>query len=383
LEGIRVLDLSRYAPGPFCTMILGDLGADVLKVEGAASDLVVPEFPSPDSPFDPLNRNKRSLVVNLKTDDGKGIFYQLAEKADVVVEGFRPGVVKRLAIDYETIRKMNPRIVYCSITGYGQEGPYRNMVGHDLNYIAQGGVLGIMSNPTAIPGNIIGDLAAGGMQAAIGILAALVARHSTGTGQFVDISITDGVVSLISLYLSKYLETGRVPKEEDRATIGSTAYYNVYETKDGKYMSVASGEPQFFANLCSLLGREEFIPDHLNGKKAAEIRASFASIFITRTRDEWFDLLSQSDTAVGKVQTLDELPSDPQIVHRRMIVELDHPALGKVRQVGIPMKLSDTPGSVRRFSPKPGEHTREVLAELGYSEAEAESLRAAGVVVMA
>ncbi len=382
LESIKVLDLSRYAPGPYCTMILGDLGADILKIEDKGSELVVPEFPAPSSPFEPLNRNKRSIVLNLKTDEAKHIFYKLVEKVDVVVEGFRPGVAKRLGLGYETLKEINPRLVYCSITGYGQDGPYRDLAGHDLNYIAQGGFLGIMSRPDVIPGNVLGDLAAGGMQAAIGILAALVARKTTNKGQYVDIAMTDGVVSLLSLYIGKYLETGSMPKEEERATVGGTAYYNVYKTKDGKFITIAAGEPKFFANLCKALGCEKFILFQMDSGKTTEIKEFFTRTFLTKTRDEWFDILSQSDTAVGKVYVIDELISDPQVLHRQMIVELDHPTSGKVKQVGIPIKLSDTPGRIRKFGSRPGEDTAEVLKDLGYSAEEIRDLVNKGAVAI-
>lgn len=382
LEGLKILDVSLYGPVPFCTMILGDLGADIIRVEGAPWELDVAEFPAFDSPFDPLNRNKRSISLNLKTEEGKRIFHQLAENADVVVEGFRPGVAKRLAIDYETLNKMNPRLIYCSVTGYGQNGPYRDLVGHDINYIAQGGVLGIMEHSDVIPGNIIADVSAGGMQAVIGILAAVVARQASGKGQFVDIAVTDGVVFLISHYIAKYLETGSMPEEEDRTTVGASPYYNVFKTKDDKYITIASAEPKFFANLCRILGCEEFIPYQMDKTRAKEIKIFFAKAFITKTRDEWFDILSKKDTAVGKVNYLGELISDPQVLHRKMIVELDHAELGKVRQPGIPIKLSDTPGCIKKFSPRSGEDTAQILSELGYGQESIMALQKTGVIAM-
>jgi crotonobetainyl-CoA:carnitine CoA-transferase CaiB-like acyl-CoA transferase len=382
LEGLKILDLNRYAPGWYGTMILSDHGADVLRVEGAPSDLTVPEFTSPDSPYDPLNRNKRSIVLNLKNEDAQKVFYLLAEKADVVVEGFRPGVTKRLKIDYESLKRINDRIIYCSLTGYGQDGPYQQLAGHDLNYISQGGALGVLRQSDFIPGNILGDFVSGGMQTAIGILIALQARQTTGKGQYIDIAITDGVVSLIAPYMAKYFEDGHMPRLEDRATIGGTAYYNVYKTKDGKFISIASGEQSFFINLCKILGCEKFIPYQLDGERQAEIKTFFTKKFLTKTRDEWFELLSRSDTAVGKVLNPGELALDPQLLHRRMIVEMDHPIAGKVRQAGIPIKLSDTPGSIRCFSPRAGEHTFAVMKDLGYNEEEITRLAAAGAIVM-
>lgn len=374
LEGINILDLSRYAPGWYGTMILADHGANVIKVEGAPSDLIVPEFTSPDSPFDPLNRGKKSIILNLKKEEAQKIFYMLVERADVVVEGFRPGVVKRLKIDYETLKSINNRIIYCSLTGYGQDGPYQQLAGHDLNYISQGGFLGIMPRPDAIPGNIFGDLVCGGMQVAIGVLLALQARQRTGKGQYIDIAITDGVVALIAPYLSKYFETGQLPDLEIRASVGGTGYYNVYETKDGKFISIASGENSFFINLCKTLGCEQFIPHQHDPEKQAEIKSYFTKIFLTKTRDEWFEILSKKDTAVGKVLIPSEISSDPQLCHREMIVEMDHPNIGKVKQVGIPIKLSDTPGRIKGFSPRKGQHTIEILKEIGYEEVEIKRL---------
>jgi len=382
LEGIKVLDLTRHAPGPYCTMILGDLGADILKVEGSTSDLVAPEFPAPNSPYESLSRNKKSIVLNLRKNEAREIFYKLAAGTDVVVEGFRPGTVRRLGVDYDTLRGVNERIVYCSITGYGQDGPNRDLVGHDLNYLAQGGFLGILKNPSSFPGNVVGDLTSGGMQAVIGILAALLARQTTGKGQYVDIAMADGVVSLIGLYIGKYLETGHMPEEGTRATVGGTHYYNVYETRDGKFISIAAGEARFFAALCTALGCEQFIPYQMDPKKAPEIREFFARAFLTRTRDEWFAILSKNDTAVGKVYAIDELVSDPHVLHRRMIVEIDDPVHGKVRQVGIPIKLSQTPGKIRHLGSRPGEDTAQVLAALGYSEEAVQELANQGAITV-
>jgi crotonobetainyl-CoA:carnitine CoA-transferase CaiB-like acyl-CoA transferase len=376
-------------------MILGDLGADVIKVEeagvitgrrakplkkGAPSGPIVREFAPSNSPYDPLNRNKRSIALNLKSEAGRRIFYRLSEKADVVVEGFRPGVAERLEVDYGRLRNINHRIVYCAITGYGQDGPYKNLVGHDINYISQGGVISMLRQPTALPGNLLGDMVSGGMQAAIGILAALMARGRTGRGQFVDISMADGVVSLLSLYLGGYFQKGRMPAESDRVSFGAAPFYAVYETKDNKQISIACSEPWFFTNLCEALGCEEFIPVQYDPGKAKEIEAFFTQTFRTRNRDEWFDYLSRWDIAVSKVLDLDELASDPQLKHRRMIRELNHPDIGPLKQAGVSIKLSDTPGSIRKFSPDLGEDTQAILTELGYEEHEINALEEGGVI---
>jgi crotonobetainyl-CoA:carnitine CoA-transferase CaiB-like acyl-CoA transferase len=374
LEGVKIVDLTRYAPGPYCTMILADLGAEVIKVEEGIVGQGVPEFPSPGSPYDPLNRNKRSIVLNLKAQAGRDIFYRLAGNADVMVEGFRPGVVGRLGIDYEALKKLNDRLIYCSISGYGQNGPYRDLPGHDINYIAQAGVMGLMLDPV-IPGNLIGDMAGGGMQAAIGILAALMARVKTGKGQFVDIAITDGVVSLCCLYLAEVLRKNEMPQREYRMSVGAAPLYNVYETQDGKLITIAAHpEPRFFANLCKALGCEYLIPFHTDVAKAEEIKAVLKEAFLKRTRDEWFDLLMKADTAVGKVNGIAEVVIDPQVLHRQMVVEVEDPVEGKVRHVGIGIKLSETPGKIRSLAPRPGEDTKAILVELGYSQGEIERL---------
>jgi crotonobetainyl-CoA:carnitine CoA-transferase CaiB-like acyl-CoA transferase len=396
LEGLKLLDLSRYAPGPFCTMILGDLGADIIKIdevttpsgrraeqaEGIATP-VAREFAIPDSPYNPLNRNKRSIQLNLKTAAGQRIFYQLAEKSDVVVEGFRPGVTKRLGIDYPTLKEKNKRLIYCAITGYGQDGPLRDLPGHDINYIAHGGAVNAVNLPgvpPTVPGNLIGDMAAGGMQAAIGILAALAARDRTGKGQFVDISMTDGVVSLLSLYLSRYYQEGTLPGQEERVSCGAVPYYNYYPASDGKFIAIGCSEPWFYANLCRALECEHYIPYQTDSKKYDEIAAYFKQKFLSRTRDEWFDLLSRADVPVSKVLSLDELALDPQLQARNMTVGVERPGGGKVRQAGISIKLSETPGKIRNIGARPGESTSEILVELGYSRAEIQKLKTEGII---
>lgn len=398
LEGIKILDMTRLAPGPYCTMILGDLGADILKIEeagpltgrraeqarGTPNAVPRPSTSGRASAFNALNRNKKSIALNLKTEEARQIFYKLAETADVVVEEFRPGVTKRLGVDYDTLKKINPRLIYCAVTGYGQDGPYRDRVGHDINYISIGGALGIIGEkgrPPAIPHNILADFAGGGMHGAIGVLAALMAREKTGKGQFVDIAMTDGVVSLLGSLLSAHFAGGEVPERGNTMLSGAVPHYNTYQTKDGKYLSLGALEPYFFANLCRAVGREDFIPhENATGQKQEEIFAAFREIFLTRTRDEWFDLLGETDVCVGKVNTFDELAADPHLAHRQMIVEIEHPTIGKVKQVGISVKLSETPGKIRSLAPSSGEHTNETLTGLGYSEQRINELRQEGII---
>lgn len=387
LEGIKVLDLSRLAPGPYCTMILADLGADVLKIEPPG--VGVPFFAPPVEDerwyaYNAHDRNKRSIVLNLRAEEGCQIFYKVAEGADVVVEGFRPGAVKRLGVDYDTLKRQNPRIIYCSISGYGQDGPYRNLPGHDPNYIAISGALSLIGpqgKAPSLPPNWLADFAGGGLQAAIAILAALISRERTGEGQYIDVAMLDGVMSLLASEMSQYFVSGQVPKRGETWNTGATPWGNIYETKDGEYVTVAAGEPQFWRNLCQALGCDDLIPDqHATGEKRIEIFKRLKEAFLLKTKNEWFEILTKADVPVAPVNNLEEAVGNPHIVHRRMVLEVEHPKFGIVRQVGIIPRLSETPGQVRHLGVKLGEHTVEVLASLGYTKDDISRLREKGVI---
>ena len=386
LENIKVMDLSRYLPGSYCTMTLGDMGADVLKIEQPGGPPDIDLFPvnrvhtaEESAAYDSLGRNKRSIALNLKSSEAKEIFYKLAEKTDVILESYRPGVTTRLGIDYDTIRKLNPEVIYCSITGYGQDGPYRNLPGHDINFIALSGVLGVLNEggfPPVVPGIKIADIGGGGLQATVGILLALLARDRTGNGQYIDISMTDGIASWLAIPSAIYFESASVPEQGLVSLDGKRPGYNVYKTGDGKYISLGLREPKLFEKFCRAIGREELISyQNEPGEKREEMIAQLQQIFSTRTRDEWFKFLEQVDVSVAPVYSIDEVFSDPQIVQREMVLEMNHPTLEKVRQIGIPIKLSDTPGTVRSFAPTPGQHTEEVLSDLGYTQERIEELR--------
>lgn len=389
LEGITILDRSQMGPGPYCTMLLADMGADVIRVDPGGGRSAESRFPFPPGEedrmraYDAEERNKRSIILDLRVEGARQVYYRLAERADVILEQSRPGAPERLGVGYDAIKEKNPRIVYCAITGYGQTGPYRDLVGHDINYISIGGALGIMgpeAGPPAIPSNIVADYAAGGMMAAIGILSALMARQKTGRGQFVDISMTDGVLSMMHVMASMYFITGMAPQRGKDMLTGGVPFYNVYETKDGKYISVGAIESWFYQNLCSLLGRDDLAASQWSLEKIEETASTFRQLFLTKTRDEWVALMKQKDTCTAPVYSMDEVLSDPQIVDRGMVVELDHPRVGKVKQVGIPIRLSETPGTIRRFPPRRGEHTEEVLLELGYDQEFIDGLKAEGAI---
>jgi len=388
LDKTRILDMAWQGPGTFCATMLGDLGADVIKVyearpERRGGPLLLMY---PDAPIFPGWRNCRTMGVNLKTEEGRRIFYELARTADVITEGFRPGTTKRLGVDYPTVSEINPRLVYCSLTGYGQTGPYRDVVGHDINYISVGGLLGTLrpaGGPPVIPRTVLADFAAGGMCAVIGILAALMGRERTGRGQYVDVSMTDAVVELMMPVLFPAL-MGQVISEQGETTATGERprpWYNVYETKDGKYISVGSVEPWFYANLCRLLGREDFSEhQYAEGEKREEIERYFTDVFRTRTRDQWLQVLRQLDTCVAPVYSPEEAVADPHLIAREMIVEVEHPTLGRARQIGSMIKLSDSAFRARTWSRRFGQHTDEILLEMGYDQARIDELRAAEIV---
>jgi crotonobetainyl-CoA:carnitine CoA-transferase CaiB-like acyl-CoA transferase len=377
LEGIRVLDLSRLFPGPYCSMILADLGADVLRIEDRRFEGEGPGMPT-------VMRNKRHMTLNLKHPRGLEIFFQMAREADVILEGFRPGVTDRLGIGYAKMKQVNERLIYCSVTGYGQDGPYKNMVGHDINYLSYGGVLGLTGEPgrkPVIPPIQVADMAAGGMYAAIGILAALVVRQTTGKGQYIDISMMDGIVAMLPFPASLLWGLGNTPRRGDMLLSGRFPCYSVYETKDGEYISIGALEPRFWVELCRKLGRDDYIPLQFDeGEKRGEVFRFLEKTFKEKTRDEWMEDLKDLDVCIGKVLHLDETFKDPQVVQRRMVTEFVDPKKGKMKLLSSPVKLSETPPDIRRRPAEFGEHTEEVLKELGFKEEEIRRMKREGVV---
>ena len=383
LTGIRVVDVSRYAPGPYCTMLMADLGADVVVVEAppgvarhVGEEMGVSER---NKAFLPMGRNKRSVALDLKDEAMREAFLRLAEGADVVVEGFRPGVATRLGIDYQAVKARNPRIVYCSITGYGQSGPNASLPGHDLNYISLAGILGAIGwpgQPPSIPLNILADFAGGGLFAAFAVLAALVSRQQTGVGQYIDMAMSDGAMSLACLAASDYFVSGTPARPGEYFLNGAYPCYNVYATADDKWLSVACTEPWFWSNLCRVLGCEEYVAEQFNPDKFPEMFAFLRRKFLEKTRDEWFETLKEQEICATPVYGLDEALADPHNRARGMITELEHPEYGRIPQVGVAPKFSATPGRVRTPAPKAGQHTEEVLREAGFSTEEIARLTA-------
>jgi crotonobetainyl-CoA:carnitine CoA-transferase CaiB-like acyl-CoA transferase len=374
LGRFKMLDLSRQLPGPFCSTLLADLGMDVLVITAPRDPFGL------GIPF--LARNKRSMTLDLKTDAGRDIFLRLADDADVVLEGFRPGVMQRLGLDWETLRARNPRLVYCAISGYGQDGPYRDKVGHDVNYLGYAGVLeygAAPDGPPMIPSVQVADVGAGSLMAAVGILAALTAREETGRGQMVDISMLDGAAAWNVCHQVIHWYSGQLPQRGREQLTGHWPCYHVYETRDGRYITVGAYEPHFWSTLCRHFGREDFIPDQFSEARRDEILAFFEAAFREKTMAEWMDELGGKDICFGPVLNLEEAYDDPQLRHRGMVVEMDT-AAGPRRYIGSPVKLSDTPPALRTPPAMLGQHTDEVLRGLGYGAGDIAALRDRGVI---
>ncbi|MBI1814083.1 MAG: CoA transferase [Deltaproteobacteria bacterium] len=371
IKGLKLLDLSRQLPGPFASMMLADLGVDVLVI-AAPNDVMGVGIPM-------IQRNKRSMTLNLKSPEGKEIFNRLAKDADIILEGFRPGVTDRLGIDYATMAKINPRLVYCSISGYGQDGPYRNKVGHDINYLGYAGVLGVSGPPDGPPvsaGVQIADIGGGAQMAVIGMLAALLARDHTGRGQFVDVSMMDGAVTWNVFHILMHLVSGQQPQRSKTRLTGHHPCYAIYETKDGKYVTVGALEEHFWKNLCVALGVDEFIPDEFaEGARREEMFRVIRAKFKSKTQKEWLDILDPIDICFGPVSDIAEVFEDPQVKHRGLL-----PVVEGQRALGSPLKFSDTPPRTPSLPPDFGQHTGEVLQQLGFGDADIERLRSTRVI---
>jgi crotonobetainyl-CoA:carnitine CoA-transferase CaiB-like acyl-CoA transferase len=392
LDGIKVLEMARVPPAEMPGMFLADMGADVLKIE------TPPEHPEDAlsqrrAAFVYVNRNKRSLALNMKAPEGQAIFRKLAAAADVIVEGFRPGVMKRLGGDYETLSAANPRLVYCSLSGFGHNGPYRDYPAHDGNYLSLAGVLNLIGEPDRkpiFPLNLVADYGGASMHGALGIMMALFARERTGRGQHVDVSYLDTSLALLAATpnMRFFWSDGMAPRRGEGFLGGSYPYYAVYETKDRKHLTIGCTEPWLWENFCKAINRPDFVkfarrPDQfVRAANAEEVqcREEIEALIRTRTRDEWYDFLVKADVCVGKVYEPEEVVADPQVQARDMIVEMRHPVHGTVTQFGQPIKLSETPGTIRSVAPYSGEHTDQVLGELGLREADIRSLREKKIV---
>jgi len=398
LDGIRVIDLSRMLPGPYCSMILSDLGAEVIHV----NDSKYPYGSPPpffqkgryrESAFNSvLMRNKRSFSLNLKKEKALEIFYKLVEHADIVLETFRPKVTKKLKIDYKTLSKINKSIIYCSLTGYGQNGPYEQVAGHDLNYIGLCGILDLNKEreikgherKPLVPGVQAADIG-GGLVSVIGILGALHERNKNPEkkGQYIDISMTDCVFSFMPMAaafeFSKGLNDGIT--DPKNPLHGEVPFYSVYKTKDNKYISVGAIEIKFWQNLCKGIGREDLIQKgNVLGEEKEKVFREIQNEFLKKTQEEWMDVFIVLDACVMPVKNFNEACKDPQIKAREMVVNLEHPIFGEIQNVNSPIKYSRTPLFIRTIAPTTGQHTKEILKELNYSDDQIKYFKRNGII---
>jgi alpha-methylacyl-CoA racemase len=392
LDGLRVLDLSRLLPGGFCSLLLADFGADVIKVEDTGVGDYVrwspPHYEGADQTaagalFLALNRGKRSIRIDLKTDQGKDVLLRLARDADVLLESFRPGVLDRLGVGYQRLREANPRLVYCAITGYGQDGPNRDRSGHDMNYLGLNGILGLTGEAAGPPvqsAGQIADIGGGALMAAIGIFVALRERERSGEGQLVDCSMLDGALSWLALVAAEAFATGRPAGRGELKLAGSATCYRPYRCADG-HVTLGALEPKFWSAFCRGVGREDLL-DHAFDPPGSEAHLAVSEIFAQRTREQWRAFASEHDCCLEPVLDLDEALSSELVAAREMVVELAQPGADRaVKLLGVPVKLSRTPGDPTRApGPALGEHTDQVLAQAGFTSEQIAGLHESGAV---
>lgn len=388
LSSLKILDFSTLLPGPFATMMLADLGADVLRIEAPNRfdfGRLAPPFDGDTSAWHALvNRSKRSMALNLKHPQAIEIVKKLVKEYDIVLEQFRPGVMDRLGIGYQALQAVNPSLIYCAITGYGQTGPLKGRAGHDINYVGLSGIMGHIGRkgsdpvPLSIP---LGDMGGGSFGAITAILAAVIHRTQTGEGQFVDISMFDATIAWNSLAARYYLVAGEEPEQEAH-TLNGGSYYDYYRTADGRYLSVGSLEPKFWIRFCQVVGRPDLmIEGHILADEEQQqvIKQEISDIIASRTLDEWKPLFAQIDACVEPVLTVAEMTEHPQTQARQMIVHVPKPEGGTQAQIAHPFKFSKSKATYKHIGAKLGQHTQEVLANLGYNNEQLAQLQAEGV----
>jgi crotonobetainyl-CoA:carnitine CoA-transferase CaiB-like acyl-CoA transferase len=394
LKGYRLLDMCWMGGGPFTAQVLGDLGFDVIKImevsKGAGrrggkdtGSLIMEHNGAQLSHYRFGIRNARSVRLNLKTPDGLDVFHRLVERADVISEGFRPGVADRLGVGYEALRKINPRLVYAAITSYGQTGPYRDKPGHDINFESIAGFIGMngrAGGPPVVPGALVADFGAGGMSAVIHILAALLRREQTGTGAYCDVSLTDAVFESNSAAISPYLGSGEEMRRGEMYFSGFWPFSDVYETQDGAHISLGAWEPYFFQNLCQAIGREDLTELQWVVERRDYVRRELSAVFKSKTQAEWVAVFQNVDACVTPVNSVSQAVADPQMRARNMVVELENPLQGKVPMVGSMFKLDGQPLEAHSWMHWPGEHTDAILSEHGFSSDQIADLRDRNVV---
>lgn len=375
LEKIRIIDLTRLLPGPFCTQMLGDLGAEVIKIEDpSAGDYIrdYPPFGQTDSAlYLSLNRNKKSLSLDLSSNEGLEVFLKMIPGADVVIEQFRPGVMERLGLSYEKLQVINPRLIMCSISGYGQTGIYKEKAGHDINYLSVAGILDLIGNDKGapvIPGIQIADIGGGSLWAAFSIMTALFIREQTGRGQYIDVSMMDTVFTYTCMLAGAYFMDHRIPRRGEELLNGGYAWYNVYKTRDERYIALGMLEAKFWKIFCQVIGRKNWIKKQFAPLAVQrDMIEELGTIFAGRKCDEWMDILGPLDICVSRINSLDEAINDIHLRGRGMIVEMNHPVEGKLPTLGFPIKFSELNCNIRLPPPALGQHTVDLLREHGYS----------------
>ncbi len=396
MTGIRVLELTRVPPSEFPGMMMSDMGAEVLKIESPESVHARDAAAERAIAHSHTNRNKRSMALDLKSPEGQQILRALAKDADVLIEGFRPGVMERLGADFATLHEINPRLVYCSMSSFGQSGPDRRRPAHDLNFMALSGALDLIGEPDrppVAPLNLVADLGGASMHAVAGIFAALFARERSGRGQHVDISYLDATIALLgaSVSLKHFFNRGVVTQRGQGIAGNTYPYYSIYETRDGRQLTVACSETPLWKNFCRAIGhpdlatltRKHDIDLRSANEEETAVREAVAKVIRSEDLSHWERVFDGQDVCYGTVKTMNEVVADPQVMHRNMIASVDHPAWGSIGHFGPAIKLSETPPHIKSAAPRPGEHTSDVLAELGYDQKSIQDLLNKGIAISA
>jgi len=395
LQGIRILDLSRLLPGPLATMMMADMGAEVIKIENPKQPDYVRNFPPVyeaggkeySANYLAFNRSKKSLALDYTSTEGKEIFQKLLTSADIVVEQFRPNYLAQIGLDYESAKKINPKIIYVSITGYGQYGTYSHLAGHDLNYLSHAGLLALIgkaNDAPVIPAIQIADIAGGSYMAIIACLAALQARQFSHEGQHVDVAMTDAIMPLLTVPFTQWQATKNAPKRGKTPLSGAFPNYNVYACKDGKYIALATLEPKFWIKFCQIVQKPEFLGLAMPQEPEAmqENKKQLADFFFSQTSEYWVEFGKTHDLLISPVYEIDELEDDVHLKEREMFVEVEHPHIGKIKEIGIPLKFSCTKAEPAWVAPELGQDTEAILLDAGINQQEIENLKQKGIIVV-